>query len=374
MLAAKCILSLIRPQTVRFLAQPSNNHLRRNIAGYFIQNKNYSSLISSPPPKKRITRLKLPEGHRPDNVFNVLAYATAEEYDLERLVNGIIKQELYEPKKFLSSDDTGVDPDVLYVSAKYQVGGKEPRDIFFFREGTCVLWNANELESSNVLKFLKEFESKGYAQSVIQNESESMCYDYDDSVTTLARTRRETFHLTTAEENYLEKYTFSNAMALSVKLGVWENALERYIDSVAYITEDLRNGKKIQMSRADMLRKTGELFELRRLINLSSNLLDTPDFYWDRENLEQVYAQACRYFNIQTRTKVMNEKLNHCVELADLISSNLNDIHHIRLEWMIIILIMVEVVFEFMHYMGRRQDAEEKEVEQQQQKSGQLVN
>lgn len=57
----------------------------------------------------------------------------------------------------------------------------------------------------------------------------------------------------------------------------------------------------------------------------------------------------------------MNEKLNHCVELADLITSNLNDIHHVRLEWMIIILIMVEVGFEVLHYLGRAQEAEERQ-------------
>ena len=49
----------------------------------------------------------------------------------------------------------------------------------------------------------------------------------------------------------------------------------------------------------------------------------------------------------------MNEKLNHCMELAELVSSNLNDAHHIRLEWMIIILIMVEVVFEILHYLDK---------------------
>lgn len=49
----------------------------------------------------------------------------------------------------------------------------------------------------------------------------------------------------------------------------------------------------------------------------------------------------------------MNEKLNHCVELAELVSSHLNDAHHVRLEWMIIILIMVEVAFEVLHYADR---------------------
>jgi glutathione synthase len=41
------------------------------------------------------------------------------------------------------------------------------------------------------------------------------------------------------------------------------------------------------------------------------------------------------------------------VELVELLSSHLSDQHHIRLEWMIIILIMVEVGFEVIHYADR---------------------
>lgn len=158
---------------------------------------------------------------------------------------------------------------------------------------------------------------------------------------------------TADDSNHLEKYTYSNALSLSVKLGIWEATLDRYIDSMAYITEDLKQGKKIQITHAEMLRKTGELFALRHLINLSSDLLDTPDFYWDREQLENLYSQTYNHFNISKRTRVMNEKLNHCVELADLVTSNLNDIHHVRLEKIIIYLIMIEVLFEFIHYAER---------------------
>lgn len=52
-------------------------------------------------------------------------------------------------------------------------------------------------------------------------------------------------------------------------------------------------------------------------------------------------------------SQVINEKLNHCLEITELISSHLNDKHHIRLEWLIIILITVEVCFEFYHYWNR---------------------
>ena len=58
------------------------------------------------------------------------------------------------------------------------------------------------------------------------------------------------------------------------------------------------------MSRSDVLKKQGELFSLRHLINLSSDLLDTPDFYWDRENLETLYHKTCNHLNIAKRTRV----------------------------------------------------------------------
>ncbi|XP_055380380.1 required for meiotic nuclear division protein 1 homolog [Condylostylus longicornis] len=283
--------------------------------------------------------------------FNVNAYTTAEEYDLENLLLGIEEQELYTPKKFFSTDYLGAQQDVLYVRAKYEVD-KEPRDIFFFREGVIVLWNCDSLENNNVLNFIKNYEKDRYLKPLIQGESEVMPYAYV-SENEKAKFKDSTFYLSQQEDNFLEKYTFSNALSTTIKLGIWEAILDRYINSLHFITEDLKKGRKIKITRAELLRKTGELFALRHSINLSSDLLDTPDFYWDREELENLYNQVCNYFSISRRTRVMNEKLNHCIELADLVSSNLNDAHHVRLEWMIIILIMVEVAFEIVHYADR---------------------
>lgn len=42
------------------------------------------------------------------------------------------------------------------------------------------------------------------------------------------------------ENPTLVKYTFSNAMFLSVKLGIWEASLEKYIDQIEGVTEDLK--------------------------------------------------------------------------------------------------------------------------------------
>lgn len=43
----------------------------------------------------------------------------------------------------------------------------------------------------------------------------------------------------------------------------------------------------------------------RYKINLSSDLLMTPDFYWDRpETLENLYDKTCHYLDIYKRTRV----------------------------------------------------------------------
>ncbi len=126
-----------------------------------------------------------------------MAYSTAEEYDLKKLMQGLQLQALYHPSSmseglylnvfsiiptyksntvcFLSIDIH----DVLHVSARYQVD-REPREIYFFREGSVVFWNVSELERKNVLKFLKDYEDESYDKEIVAEGNERMVYAYTE--------------------------------------------------------------------------------------------------------------------------------------------------------------------------------------------------
>ncbi|XP_021947376.1 required for meiotic nuclear division protein 1 homolog [Folsomia candida] len=278
--------------------------------------------------------------------FPVFAYATCEELDLERLHGGLIADDLYIPN--VLSDDMD---DVIHASAKYKISD-EPREIFFFRDGAIVFWNMPSTECMNVLKFLKPYEHESYDPDQVTEEVEYMRYNYHDQGQTRLSKGRIVLHIDSANQ-ILEKYAFANAMASSVKLGIWESALDNFVDSIAEITEVLKRAEKLELSREEVLQKTGELYSLRHELNLNSDLLDTPDFYWERERLENLYQKTCNYLNMNRRTKVLNEKMTQCSELLELISTHLTDRHHTRLEWMIILLIMVEVGFEILHAAER---------------------
>lgn len=56
-----------------------------------------------------------------------------------------------------------------------------------------------------------------------------------------------------------------------------------------------------------------------------------------------VYSLQIKTMTLRLFLQVMNEKLQHCMELTDLMRNHLNENRALRLEWMIVILITIEV-------------------------------
>lgn len=291
-----------------------------------------------------------------EKMFDVMAYSTADKYNLLTLKEKLKEQGLYGNVP-LPSD---MNEEALYVESLYGVE-EEPRGIFFFKDGATVFWNMPQVERASVLKFLRRHQEKPYNEDLVYEEYDRMHYTYQIGPSHLNGDEivlRQIADKTDLNLQRLEKYAFSNALALSVSLSIWEAMLDQYVESIEFILQDLKDGKNIKMTERDVLRKAGHLLTLRHLINLRSDLLDPPDAYWDREDLEEIYIKTCQYLDIARRTRVMNEKLNHCTELTTMLQELLKDKHHTRLEWMIIILIMIEVVFEIIHTYERWQSTD----------------
>jgi uncharacterized Rmd1/YagE family protein len=145
------------------------------------------------------------------------------------------------------------------------------------------------------------------------------------------------------------KIAFSSGLARSTRLAVLETMLEKYFDSTRSIPTLLSRGSKLPFSRSFMLQKTGELLELRAQLNHYSELTDSlPDLFWDSKHelgLEGYYDQVGRALDVNVRIKTLNEKLDYAQEIATILRQTLSEKHGIDLEWIIIILIAVEVAF-----------------------------
>ena len=93
------------------------------------------------------------------------------------------------------------------------------------------------------------------------------------------------------------------------------------------------------------MRKThSALLRLRADINLYSELLEIPDIFWDEHHLEINYKKIAKHLVIESRTSIVNKKIDYSDHLNKALRQQLAEDYGVRLEWLIIILIAIEVV------------------------------
>jgi required for meiotic nuclear division protein 1 len=307
------------------------------------------------------------------NTKLVTAYAVAETFDIPKVAD-ILRAKGYE----IDPLNTGLYPQVVHiqvpVSSIYRssnvsirdLESHEVGDIFVFPSGTLVTWALPEgFTSYFATRTLLPAANNPHREPI---ETEDLDY-IEDSNRDISSIRGDTIILGTKPhsinagddsnaflahnvDNTLTKIAFSSGFARSTTLAVLETNLSTYLASTAGIPSLLSKGSRLPLrfSRSFILRKTGQLLQLRAQLNLYSELTDSlPDLFWDSRhelNLENYYDQVGRALDVGIRIKVLNEKMDYAGEIANVLRERLSEKHGLFLEWTIIVLIAIEVGFE----------------------------
>lgn len=314
---------------------------------------------------------------------DVTAYCAAEEYNIAQ-----VSQMLQDVGYRLDPCNTRLSPHVVHF--RYPPFGSsgdaadqarsEAGDVFIFPNGTVVAWNVEEeytkrLVSKSLVQAAKGshpehmemedltyYEDSANASSQVQGDlivlgtrlpDEPVPADAPDTALEAATTEQEKEELLQKSHHanlVLAKIAFSSGLARSTKVAVLESELERYFDSTRDIPTVLSTRRVLPYTRRFILRKTGELLRMRAQLNLSSELTDAlPDLFWDSRyelGLEGYFVQVSRALDVGVRIKTLNEKMNYAQEIASVLQERLSEKHGLFLEWLIIILISIEVCFE----------------------------
>jgi len=145
-------------------------------------------------------------------------------------------------------------------------------------------------------------------------------------------------------EDPILKISLSYGLSQSAKLAAFEHDIDQTIQRTRHLPAELAEKGKISLSRKKISQHIGKLFSQKNSINLESFALDTPEFFWKRPRYEPVYQMSVEFLDIQVRLNILNDKLNVVHELYEILSNELKHAHSSFLEWVIIILIMVEVL------------------------------
>lgn len=225
--------------------------------------------------------------------------------------------------------------DVVHV--EYTHNGQTV-DFFFFSFGAVVSWGIGKEDSLKFVSEIKPFETEP------NKEIETDEFTYFDG-NGPAKINEDEINL--PDQDPYSKLAISYAIAQSVKLETYERSIQNTFNKTKHLPEDLATKGKIFLSRREIRRKTGQLFIERSSINLHLDVLDTPEIFWEFPELEPLYKMASVYLDINTRVEVLNHRLDVLHELLEMLGNELNHQHSSRLEWTIILLIVIEVVLIF---------------------------
>ncbi|KAJ1505482.1 hypothetical protein HMI54_005903 [Coelomomyces lativittatus] len=277
-----------------------------------------------------------------------VAFCTAEAYDFTKLTQVLSKTPEFKLLPELASD-------VLHVQARLtptedQAHHEGEGELFVFKDGSFVTWGRGHLIGH---QFYQSILTKDHVQILPHKSLEIEEMEYIEDVAENTSLTGDTILIGQTPSPALSKLAFSHGLSRSTKVAVLEHVLEGYLNSTRHVPMKLASGQPLKLSRSEILVKIGEVLSVRALLNLSGtaeSLLDTPEYYWSRPQLEEYYNKVSKWLDIKPRIAVLNQKLDYAAEFAEVLRAHLSEKHSLKLEWFIIILIAVEVGFEILHW------------------------
>ncbi|CBX97897.1 hypothetical protein IAQ61_000920 [Plenodomus lingam] len=220
-------------------------------------------------------------------------------------------------------------------------------EMFVFSYGVAVFWNFTEKQEKDILADLT-FSSTATGVTLATRpltesdfETEEFHFEYNPDI---PRPRVYNDMITLKSGDHMIKLAMSHAIAQSTKLSLFEEGMSRTMLAAQYVPKRLALTGKLGMARTDVVKMIGQLFTSRVDVNLSSNMLDTPNFFWDSEpTLHPLYTAVREYLEIKPRIQVLNERCQVFLDLGEILSDSISDRKMTRITWIIIILIVLSI-------------------------------
>ncbi|KAF4121712.1 hypothetical protein GMORB2_1551 [Geosmithia morbida] len=223
-------------------------------------------------------------------------------------------------------------------------------EIFVFSYGVVVFWNFSENQEKDILADLTFADAEKDGASLLTRpleqddyETEEFHFEYSSDVQR-PRVFNDMFTLMPRSDHMI-KLTISHAIAQSTRLCFFEERMSETMLDAQHVPKNLALTGELNMTRTEIVRILGRLFKSRVDINLSSNVLDVPNFFWDSEpTLHPLYAAIRDYLEIDPRIKVLNERCRVFLDLAEILSDSIADSKMSAITWIVIILIVVSIL------------------------------
>jgi uncharacterized Rmd1/YagE family protein len=213
-------------------------------------------------------------------------------------------------------------------------------EAWIFSYGVLVCWNLENDERLSLISMLEPIVNEPIARPLSEQ------YSYIVNETTPFRIHHD--HLMLDNDDHMTRLALSHGFAQSEKLGFFEEKSRTVIERNRNLSRELAHTGHISLSRKELSKLRGVLFDTSSDITLNFNLLDTPEFFWDYPEVEHYYKHLAQYLDLESRVDILNRKIATIHALLEMLASEQNHKHSAFLEWIIIVLIAVDIMVYFL--------------------------
>jgi uncharacterized Rmd1/YagE family protein len=207
--------------------------------------------------------------------------------------------------------------------------------LYIFKYGIVCFLGYNEIEMTAFLQLIAPFCKNLFEQRLsdefdIETDTANIRYGY----------------------NKIEIPNPSNEMIRLIMLNVSQSvALDYYnqqtnllLEETNFHTQEMEKKGKIDLKGTKLKKYIGRTLNLKNKIAGNLYIFDSPEATWEDENLDKLDIRLKKIFDLQSRFRTIQEGLQIVRDNLELFKDMLQYRNSVLLEWVVIILILVEVI------------------------------
>ncbi|KJD37001.1 hypothetical protein PW52_00650 [Tamlana sedimentorum] len=130
----------------------------------------------------------------------------------------------------------------------------------------------------------------------------------------------------------------------SVALNRYTEITEELLTETNKHTSYLEANGKLDISGNKLKRFIGKVLNIKNKISENLYIFDSPEITWEKEELNRLNQELKQAFDLKDRYRVIHDRIEIIKENLELFKDIMDHNESSRLEWIIIILIVIEVI------------------------------
>lgn len=205
-----------------------------------------------------------------------------------------------------------------------------------FRYGAVVLFGLEPLEEASFLTQLQPF--------IIEPFSSPETEEATLHLEKVGAERVENGLIWLQEFGIERLQIVADILAKSVVLAQYEVGTASVFDQIEPFAESLQRTTRNERWGKELLRQLGRTLSIQHKIVGRVEIIDKPELLWDAPELERLYLRLENEYEIRERHLALERKLELISRTAETVLDLLQHNSGLRVEWYVVILIVVEIL------------------------------